>query len=245
MTMSSMVNMLLPLAEPFVLQTLSATASQALPSALHAAARIFSERPEPGVTAPRDILRVGLWGCVRKFNEWADFEITGPEIRFVKGLPAAGIQTEAHVHQRLADLGFRHIRRGTFESKALDCYFYAKPIHLVRDLSRAREMLATAIDLTRRGVLFPGTRWGIYETADGGYQLFAVTRALKHPRAMWNTPDRLPESDKRLSEWLQRVPPGLQNEALNPAEAMHLPNWGWSMERRQWYPVDVEVIDFA
>ena len=125
--------------------------------------------------------------------------------------------------------------------------------------------------LTEREILYPSTRWGIYETPTGDYQLFPITRKLE----VWTPAGQIKEGRDKLRrdgvgesnlyrelltegshvlEWFRRIDPEFDGtkvpsknslvNILNPFEASHSDNWGWD-ENGRLYPIDVETISLV
>jgi hypothetical protein len=160
---------------------------------------------------------------------------------------------------------FEHVKRGTSRSKELGAYVYQKPGGIYDTIECAQEFLAGAHELTKRGVLFPETKWGIYERPNGHFHVFAITRELQPmrsgPEEDWNRLNRplydelyiragiLDRDDDQMQK-NEKIKRELENQNsfvryLDNGETGHANNWGYSDELRQFFPIDVEVIMFG
>lgn len=156
------------------------------------------------------------------------------------------------------EMGFRDGKKGTFHND--DTYVYVKGEHKVGDEADVDQTLALARELTSLGAIHPASRWGVFRTDEGEYQLFAVSPRLEAWQlekellgSYKERPARPVQDEAHITKWLQRidadytpdqpVPEGSLVSFLNRAEASNPDNWGWDEDGRL-FPVDVEVIDF-
>lgn len=150
--------------------------------------------------------------------------------------------------------GFAHFKRGTYQLADKSAFLYDKHAHIATSEEEARMKLRVLRHLTNLGVLYPATKWGIHQTQDHNFQMFAITRGLHtfHPDdPLYNQAPSISPDYSHVWEWFKRADPNLEvnNDLslallLNPNEALHLKNWGWDSSTGVLYPIDVEVIDF-
>ena len=172
----------------------------------------------------------------------------GEEARFFELLEGKEVLTNEEFSFLLESEHFKHVVHGTWVSPERNIYLYDKRRFVSEDLETARHQKAIAEDLTAFGILFPATRWGIYQTQTGRYRLFAVTRRLERSEndtkqsrfepVLEELPARLGVIDDETAEAMPIV------QYLNLNEAMHSHNWGYSPEFDEYFPIDIEVICF-
>ena|GEM_PF-6294424 len=153
----------------------------------------------------------------------------------------------------LRENGFSQWKSGTWRSDTAQAYLYRKRGGLFTNQELAQTLLSKVREYTARGLLSPGTRWGITKNESGTYQLFAVTRTLTEVQ------DAPPEKWQALSRPLGNelykragIPVPISEQEMNnpesptyfidPGEASHTSNWAWSESDQMFYPIDVEVI---
>lgn len=176
------------------------------------------------------------------------------------------IINEEQFHEFRERNGFTDGFHGTFKQKEKHLYLYTyKPDHEVDTQQQAQNSLTVIRYLTEKGILYPHTQWGAYQTKDGKYQLFAVTRKLERYDAQLNGRDGrslvkdignsyqgLLDEDSHVLEWVRRIdlnfdpkkeksPENELIDLLNIWEASHSSNWAWD-EKGRLFPIDVEVV---
>ena len=165
--------------------------------------------------------------------------------------------------------GFTDGFHGTWESQNTHTFLYVKPDYLLESEKQAQDALRVVRVLTEKGALYPSTEWGVFQTKDNQYQLFAITRRLEQwdPKLNGqggrqvlktnigesNNYQGMFDEDSHILEWMKRVDPNYNPTSeieigltplLNIFEASHSDNWAWD-ENGKLYPIDIEVISVA
>jgi hypothetical protein len=89
--------------------------------------------------------------------------------------------------------------------------------------------------VTRRGALFPGTKWGIFQRPSGQFHVFAVTRKLELAPP---SPDPFRNAALIRDRIGPEFEPCVNDKEANSNLMGHVPG------SAELYPVDVEVISF-
>ncbi len=184
-------------------------------------------------------------------EEYDRITTSGPEADFKAMIGERSVLAFDEFKKLVKDAGLVHFKAGTYHTPDKQLWLYAKKGFYSRTIEQAQADKITAEALTERGVVFPGTKWGIYQTENGNYHLFAYTRGLKHSSSdaaafdvsilMEDLSVRVGIKDPDTGEFLKDA---RYISNFNYREANHSQNWGFSPELGQYFPVDVEVIEF-
>lgn len=161
-------------------------------------------------------------------------EKTGAPEGGILGLTEGKILTDEDFKTLLNVHGFEHWKMGTYKTSDSALWLYAKRDLIASNEAKAKTILDHMRAMTQSGVLFPGMRWAIYRRPAGTYQVFGVMRRLDDVREDFNAESATSELRLRLDDSYK--------DFIDPGEASHSNNWGWSSEYNCYYPTDIEIV---